>query len=102
MRVYLLMDYYDNQQTADRNISGDKVLGAFSSYDKANQAAKDFRPRLLSVEDEQERIVTELHPKVHMNAGAVRNVREYYDEDHQYEHELYIREEEVDAPRADE
>ena len=102
MKVYLLMDYYDNLQDLDCNICGDEVLGVYSNFDKAKQAAMEFKPRLLNVEDESERTVTELHPTVHMNNGAVRNVREYYDEDHQYEHELYIREEEVDAPRADE
>lgn len=98
MNVFILSEYYDNCQSYDNNIDGDVILGAYSSYNKAKQAAMEFQPRSFNVSDEAQRVVTEISNNVHMRENVVRELREYVDEYHQYEYELYITEKEMDAP----
>lgn len=100
MRVYVLSQYYDNCQECDSNINGDMVMGVFSTYDKAKQAAFEFTPNSFNVADESERKVTETVETVHICNGTVRTLKEYVDEYHQYEYELYITEMELDALRV--
>ena len=95
MKVYILSDYYDNGQELDSNVSGDVILSAHGTYDKAKQAAIDYEPHDFNIAEDQERKVIELKVKVHMREGTVRDVREYVDEYHMYDHELYITEMEV-------
>ena len=95
MKVYILSDYYDNMQELDSNVNGDVIMGVYDTYDKAKQAAIDYEPHDFNIAEDQERQVTELTATVHMREGAVRNVREYVDEYHMYEHELYITEMEL-------
>jgi ketosteroid isomerase-like protein len=95
MKVYILSDYYDNMQELDSNVNGDVIMGVYDTYDKAKQAAIDYEPHDFNIAEDQERQVTELTVTVHMREGAVRNVREYVDEYHMYEHELYITEMEL-------
>lgn len=100
MRVYVLSQYYDNCQEYDSNINGDMVMGVFSTYDKAKQAAFEFTPNSFNVADESERKVTETVETVHICNGTVRTLKEYVDEYHQYEYELYITEMELDTLRV--
>ena len=95
MKVYILSDYYDNMQELDSNVNGDVIMGVYDTYDKAKQAAIDYEPHDFNIAEDQERQVTELTVTVHMREGAVRNVREYVDEYHMYDHELYITEMEL-------
>lgn len=95
MKVYILSDYYDNCQEFDSNVNGDWIMDVYDTYDKAKQAAIDYEPHDFNIAEDQERQVIELKVKVHMREGAVRNVREYVDEYHMYDHELYITEKEV-------
>lgn len=99
MKVYVLSEYYDNCEDLDSNVSGDVVLGVYSSYDKAKQAAFEFTPNSFNVADESERKVTETVETVHICNGTVRTLNEYVDEYHQYEYELYITEMELDVLR---
>ena len=95
MKVFILCDYYNNNQELDSLITGDRIIGVYDTYDKAKQAAMDYEPHDFNIAEEQERQVTELDVPVHMNEGVVRDVREYIDEYHMYDHELYITEMEV-------
>lgn len=98
MKVYILSEYYNNGLLYDGEVEGDVILGVYSSYDKAKQEAFEFKPHSFNVADENERLVTEIQQPVHMREGTVRDVREYVDEYHKYEYELYITEIELDAP----
>lgn len=98
MKVYVLSEYYDNCLRYESNVTGDMVLGVYSTYDKAKQAAFDFKPHSFNVDDESERKVTETDETVHVCNGTVRTLKEYVDEYHQYEYELYITEMEMDMP----
>ena len=95
MIVYILSDYYDNMQELDSNVNGDVIMGVYDTYDKAKQAAIDYEPHDFNIAEDQERQVIELKATVHMREGVVRCVREYVDEYHMYDHELYITEMEV-------
>lgn len=94
--LYALTKWYNNGLAGADNIEGDKLMGVFSDYDKAKQAAIDFKPRAFNVADEQQRVVTELDPQSHFNDGVVRTLREYVDDFHKYYYELYITELEID------
>lgn len=100
MKVYVLSQYYDNCQRYDSNVTGDVIMGVFSTYDKAKQKAFEYQPHSFNVEDESKRKVTETEETVHICNGTVRTLKEYVDEYHQYEYELYITEMELDVLRA--
>lgn len=94
--IYALTRWYNNGQDGDDHIEGDVLMGVFSSYDKAKQAAMEFKPKALNVADEQQREVTEINSQSHFNDGTVRTLREYVDDFHKYYYELYITELEMD------
>lgn len=94
--MYALSKWYTNGQNGENHIEGDRLMGVFSTYDKAKQAAIEFQPKAFNVADEQQREVTEINPSSHFNDGVVRTVKEYVDEYHKYYYELYITEIELD------
>lgn len=93
MKVYVLSEYYDNCEEFDDNVSGDVVLGVYSSYDKAKQAAFNFTPHSF-----EGSTVTEIETDVHICNGTVRDLRESLRDGYQYDYELYITEMEMDMP----
>lgn len=98
MRVYVLSEYYDNCVIGERKVDGDIILGTYSTYDKAKQAAMEYNPKSFGVEADSQRKVEEITVKTHVNEGVVRDLRESVGDDYQYVYELYITETELDAP----
>ena len=97
MKVYVLSEYYDNCEEFDSNVSGDVVLGVYSSYDKAKKVAFEFTPHSFKGST-----VTEIKTDVHICNGTVRELREFLRDGYQYDYELYITEMEMDMlPKVD-